>query len=209
MACQSAVDHCQYRRHLKSSPPVFRQFRSTTFCTFDVNFEWVELQKQVSCSSIQKHQSLHFDGNCDWVEPQKQVSYKPVPLAPLPPSPPSSSFISDVAPAAGREFSSLANLHSTSAEEVWAAAPMGPRCVGAAVAGDALTGTALVLLLSDGSLTCRWPPSGAVLSVSPPSLAPPVSPLSPAPCLPDAEKWAESYNNPFPITFNIRQTTLK
>ena len=56
---------------------------------------------------------------------------------------------------------------STAAEELWASTATGPVCIGTAVVGDALTGSALALLLSDAGSLFLWPSAA--------SIAPPVT----------------------------------
>lgn len=65
------------------------------------------------------------------------------------------------------EIPLVSNLSSTSIDELWTSNASGPCCVGAAVVGDVLTGTAVALLTSDARMHCCWPPTPPVLLVCP------------------------------------------
>lgn len=57
----------------------------------------------------------------------------------------------------GNSLQDLPRLPEPALEEVWAGTPGGPHMVGATACGSALTGTALVLALSDGTPHIFWP----------------------------------------------------
>ena len=61
--------------------------------------------------------------------------------------------------AAGEELPALPSLDSTSVDQLWSSAVGGPSCIGAAIVGDALTGTALALATTDCRVSCFWPPT--------------------------------------------------